>query len=63
MHCQDTQANKILYETSLIKSYSSKVILYIRMGSFTSKPKVSSEENPDADLEFPPTSSEELLAR
>merc|ERR1712066_168520 len=41
-----------------------QLLLYlVRMGSFTSKPKVSSEENPDADLEFPPTSSEELLAR
>lgn len=41
-----------------------QLLLYlVRMGSFTSKPRVSSEENPDADLEFPPTSSEELLAR
>ena len=33
------------------------------MGSFTSKPKLAAEENPDLELDFPPTSAEQLLSR
>jgi len=41
-----------------------QLLLYlVRMGSFTSKPKLASEENPDCDLEFPPCSPAQLLDR
>jgi len=41
-----------------------QLLLYlVRMGSFTSKPKLPSEENPDLDLEFPPSTLDELLNR
>ena len=35
----------------------------VRMGSFTSKPKLPAEEQPDLDLDFPPTTPELLLDR
>jgi len=41
-----------------------QLLLYlVRMGSFTSKPKLAAEENPDLELDFPPTSAEQLLSR
>jgi len=41
-----------------------QLLLYlVRMGSFTSKPKLPAEEQPDLDLAFPPCTPGQLLTR
>ena len=40
-----------------------EIIYSFRMGSFTSKPKLAAEENADLEIDFPPTTLQQLLAR